>query len=112
MSAQAATIAYTVGATMPAAIAERYMHWLVTDHMAKVMRAGAFRAEAVLLDAESGATDRTVQARYGFLSRAALETYLRDAAPALRAEGLAAFPAELGIRFERSTGTISQPRTL
>lgn len=97
---------------MPALVAERYLHWLVTDHMAKVMHAGAFRAEAVLLDAEAGAAERSVEARYGFLSRAALDAYLRDGAPALRAEGLAAFPVELGVRFDRSIGLISQPRTL
>lgn len=43
--------------------------------------------------------------------RACFETYERDHAPRLRAEGLARFPVESGIRYSRSLGEIVGGRT-
>ena len=46
------------------------------------------------------------EARYLFDSREAFETYERDHAPALREEGLRAFPLDLGLSYTRTTGTV------
>jgi hypothetical protein len=42
-----------------------------------------------------------------FPSRKAFDTYLRDHAPALRADSLKHFPPESGITFERQVAEIA-----
>ena len=44
-----------------------------------------------------------VMAQYTFHDRAAYERYVRETAPALRAEGIAGFPT---ARFERMVGEV------
>ncbi|MEM7582754.1 MAG: DUF4286 family protein [Acidobacteriota bacterium] len=96
-------IAYTVACTFTdPAVAERWAAWLEDGHLEDVCAAGATRAVAVKLD---GDTIR-YEARYRFASRAAFEAYERDHAPRLRAEGLAKFPLELGLTYERAVGEI------
>lgn len=98
-------ITYTVTATLPdEETAFEYAAWLSSDHADKVRRAGADSA-AVVRVLEPGVPVR-VECRYIFPNRGALDTYLANHAPALRAEGLARFPAERGVRFERTVGEI------
>lgn len=98
-------VAYTVVATLPDAdLAREYTDWLTGGHAAAVVAAGAERACVIRI--EEPEEPIRVEARYEFSSRGALDTYLRDHAPALRAEGLARFGPETGIRLARSIGTI------
>ena len=105
-------LSYTVQATVPAALVSKYMHWLIHDHIAKLVDAGALAAEVRLLDAPAAPTPpappatRIVEAHYTFASREALDAYITNHAPRLRAEGLAAFPPDLGITFTRTVAEI------
>ncbi len=53
-----------------------------------------------------GGPGRTFEVRYHFPSREAFETYERDHASALRAEGLRLFPTEKGVTYRRCTGHV------
>ena len=104
-------IAYTVGCTFTdPAVAEAWIEWLRDGHLADVCAAGALDAEAVRVDdPRSGAPESgevRCEARYRFASRRAFAAYERDHAPRLRAEGLAKFPLELGLTYERTVGEI------
>lgn len=96
-------IAYTVACTFDdPAVADRWTAWLENEHLRDVLEAGATAARAVRLDGEPV----TIEVRYRFASREHFDTYERDHAPRLRAEGLARFPLELGLRYRRTVGTI------
>jgi Domain of unknown function (DUF4286) len=98
-------IAYTVAAILPSHdVAARYLDWLTSDHIAKVCAKGA--VSAVVVQVTDPAAPIRIESRYTFPNQSALDTYLSKHAPALRAEGLAAFPPAIGIRFERSVGVI------
>lgn len=97
--------AYTVIATLPdEQTAREYAEWLLHDHAARVVAAGA--GHAVIIRITDPARPIRVEARYTFPSRAALARYLEESAPGLRADGLRRFGPERGIAFERSVGTI------
>lgn len=102
-------VLYTVRADCPdEATAERYAAWLLGGHAAAVVAGGARSATVVRLDAADGAGPRrVVEVRYAFEARGALERYLREFAPALRAEGLALFGPQTGVRLERSVGEVA-----
>jgi Domain of unknown function (DUF4286) len=96
-------ISYTVRCTFKnREVSERWLSWLVEGHLAEVCAVGATSAMAVKLDGDPA----TIEARYLFASRQSLDAYLRDHAPRLRAEGLALFPVELGLRYERWVGEV------
>lgn len=96
-------IAYTVECTFTdPGVAEEWLAWLRDGHLADVCAAGALDAEAVKIDGP----EIRCEARYRFVSRAAFEAYERDHAPSLRAEGLARFPLERGLRYRRSVAEI------
>lgn len=96
-------VAYIVTASLPEqATLDRYVAWLHPSHTALVQQAGATKAEVIVLSDPP----LHVQARYEFTDQPALDRYLRDHAPRLRAEGLAAFPLSSGITFRREIGTI------
>lgn len=98
-------VAYTVKATLPdEATTAEYVHWLAHAHVAHVIAAGAASAQVIRITDPPQPT--SVEVRYLFPNRRALESYLAQHAPRLRAEGLARFPAERGIRFSRSVGTL------
>ena len=104
-----AEIAYTVRARCDGPhLAREFVSWLVDGHLAGVIAGGASAASVVLLDAVGDA--RTVEVRYRFSDREAFERYEREAAPALRAEGLERFAPGSGIAFERPVGEICHPR--
>ncbi len=85
------------------AVAERWARWIADEHLAEVCAAGAAGGDLVRLDGNPPCCE----VRYRFASREAFEAYERDHAPRLRSEGLAKFPLELGLRYERSTGEIA-----
>lgn len=99
------TLRYTVSAEFPdASTRDRYVAWLKGGHLRAVLAGGATAAEVVRID--DPAQPLRVQARYAFPDREAFARYEREHAPALRAEGLALFGGETGVRFERSVGTV------
>lgn len=65
--------------------------------------AGALSAEVIELDGDAIA----IEARYTFPDRETFERYQEKDGPRLREEGLALFPAELGIEYTRRVGTIA-----
>ncbi len=108
MSTSDRQLAYTVHASFEGddpRLVDRWIAWLRDEHLDDVRRAGALTAMVVRLDVDEGQRPRC-EARYHFASRSAFATYERDHAPRLRAEGLARFPPELGIRYLRSVGEI------
>ena len=115
-------ISYTVRATFPdQATRDRYVSWLTPAHTALVLAAGATKAQVVVLDQDDSANPSnpanapgqtnpapgwSVEARYQFPSRHALQQYTSTHAPALRADGLRHFGPETGVVFVRSIGVI------
>ena len=95
---------YTVSCTFTdASVAERWLAWLRHPHLQDVLDAGATSARAVRLDTDG---EVTIEVHYTFADRAAFEAYERDHAARLRAEGLEAFPLDLGLTYSRRTGEI------
>jgi hypothetical protein len=100
-----ARVAYTVTASLPdTPTRDLYEAWLLGGHVEQVRAGGAETAQVVRLSEPPMA----VQTRYEFASEAAFERYLRDHAPALRADGLARFGSLSGVSFRREVGTILQ----
>ncbi len=85
----------------------RYLSWLTPNHVAEVMAGGATSVRIVLPDRESETAPAVVETQYVFPSRKAFETYVRDHAPRLRADGLKHFPLESGITYARQTAEIA-----
>jgi hypothetical protein len=61
----------------------------------------------VLPDRADDAVPGVVETQYVFPSRKAFDTYMRDHAPALRANAQKHFPPESGITFERQVAEIA-----
>ncbi|MEZ6242820.1 MAG: DUF4286 family protein [Phycisphaerales bacterium] len=98
-------IAYTVSARCDSErVAREFVSWLVDGHLAGVIRGGASAAEILMLDPGAGGTQ--VEVRYRFSDRASFERYEREAAPALRAEGVQRFAPGSGITLSRTVGEI------
>lgn len=106
-------VAYTVSARHPTAeSASRYSAWLAAGHVQAVLAGGAESAAVIALDASGDSATgsvphRTVEVRYIFPSRAALDRYLTEHAPRLRAEGLALFGPGTGVTFARTVGEVA-----
>jgi len=117
------SILYTVRTTCPSVqVRGRYLAWLSPNHIAQVLAGGATSARIVLPDRISDpvrgepveSADRAgdhapaiVETQYTFPSRKAFDTYIRDHAPALRADGLKHFPPESGLTHERQVAEIA-----
>ena len=103
-------VMYTVRATCPdEATRSRYIEWLANGHVQAVMDGGATAAVIVQLDSEPAPASGTdgafkVEVRYAFQDRPALERYIQEFAPALRADGLRLFGPDSGVAFERTIG--------
>jgi hypothetical protein len=94
-------IAYTVIAHFTdSTVAEEWISWLQEEHLAEVLAGGALDAEVTLED-QKVAGEMRCEVRYHFASAESFAAYERDSAPALRAKGLARFPLERGIRYQR-----------
>ena len=118
-------ILYTVRATCPSIqVRGRFLSWLSPNHIMQVIAGGADSARIILPDranddapespepaggepVESVERAAVVETQYVFPSRKAFDTYVRDHAPALRADGLKHFPPESGIIFERQVSEIA-----
>jgi hypothetical protein len=101
-------ILYTVRTTLPTAqLLSRYLSWLVPDHIAAVKAGGAEAVRVVLPDRASDQAPAIVEAQYTFPSRKAFDTYIRNHAPALRADSLKHFPPGTGNTTERQVAEIA-----
>lgn len=110
-------ILYTVRASCPNVhVRGRFLSWLTPHHVAEVMKGGATAVRIVLPDRESDPAPGSpapvepaavVETQYVFPSRKAFDTYVRDHAPALRADGLKNFPPESGVTYTRQVAEIA-----
>jgi hypothetical protein len=92
-------IAYTVHCTIPdPEVATRWASWITGTHIADVCDAGALRGTLTALEGEP----RRFEVCYLFTSQESFRHYETEHAPRLRAEGLDAFPPQLGIRYTRT----------
>ncbi len=96
---------YEVRASVQPEVADAYREWL-EPHVREILAIPGFGgAELLAEDSEDGQRVWTV--RYHLDSRAALERYLRDHAPQLRADGIARF----GDRFKATRRVLELVRT-
>ncbi|HYC70854.1 MAG TPA: hypothetical protein VEB66_06585 [Opitutaceae bacterium] len=100
-------ITYVVRASFPSLqVRGRYLSWLAPDHVEAVRRGGADSVRITLYDPASPEGRPALETEYTFPSRKAFDAYVRDHAPALRADGLKHFPPESGVTFERRVGEL------
>jgi hypothetical protein len=85
----------------------RYLAWLSPNHVIAVKAGGASAVRIILPDRETDTAPAVVETQYVFPSRKAFDTYVRDHAPALRADGLKQFPPESGITSTRQVAEIA-----
>lgn len=98
-------IYYEVSAIIPEPrVADAWQAWIVHEHIADVIAAGAARGRLVRIDTAVNAP-RQYCVQYDFSSREALDHYLACHAPRLREEGLKRFPADQ-VTYARRTGVI------
>ena len=103
-------IAYTVRCDFTdAAVAAEWHQWLVDEHLADLLDAGAVQAEVVTLDEPAPGAAVTMESRYRFADRAGMDHYLSEHAPRLRDEGLSRFPLSLGLSYSRTIGVVHGP---
>jgi hypothetical protein len=101
-------ILYTVRASCPTLqVRGRFLSWLTPVHVLEVMKGGATTVRIILPDRESDTAPAVVETQYVFPSRKAFDTYVRDHAPALRADGLKHFPPESGVTYSRQVAEIA-----
>jgi hypothetical protein len=92
-----------------AKLADLWLEWLYTEHIAAVLLGGALDAEVIEIDEPQRSmegTQRVFELRYHFSSREAFSTYETGPAPGLRAEGLRRFPPDQGVFYRRAVGAI------
>jgi len=82
-------------------ILDDWVRWMGDEHLADVVAAGATRGRLIRIDGPTA----TFVCQYEFASRGALDRYLSEHAPRLRAEGTARFDAEQ-VAYSRHTGDI------
>lgn len=98
------SILYEVNAEFAnASIADAWAKWVLDEHIADVVAAGASSGRLVRIDGDDDVPRWSAQ--YEFTSRATLDAYLRDHAPRLREEGTRRFPSEK-VRYQRRVGEI------
>ncbi len=85
----------------------RFLAWLAPNHLLQVKAGGAQGVRVVLPDRTNDTAPAVVETQYVFPSRKVFDTYLRDHAPALRADVLKHFPPESGVTFERQVAEIA-----
>jgi len=95
---------YTVEARFPDdRVRQSYLDWLVSGHVRAVIQAGAMSGRVISIDDPPGLR---IQTQYEFANKAAFDSYVRQSAPALRAEGQRLFPPASGVTFERRSGAV------
>jgi hypothetical protein len=85
----------------------RFLSWLTPDHVLAVKAGGATAVRIVLPEREGESAPAMVETQYVFPSRKAFDAYLRDHAPALRADAMKHFPPESGVTFARQVAEIA-----
>lgn len=86
----------------------RFLSWLTPDHVLAVKAGGATAVRIVLpLPDRANDPSAVVETQYVFPSRKAFDAYLRDHAPALRADAMKHFPSESGVTFARQVAEIA-----
>ncbi len=80
-------------------IARRWVRWILEEHIADVVAAGALSGRLVRLDDPP----HSYVVQYEFASRESVEQYLRDHAPRLREEGARRFDTA-DVTYLRRTG--------
>jgi len=85
----------------------RYLSWLSPNHVVELMKHGATGVRIVLPDRAGDTAPAVVETQYTFPSRKTFDDYIRDHAPALRADGLKHFPPDSGITYERQVAEIA-----
>lgn len=96
-------LVYTVTATVPAAVADAYVAWLLDGHVQAVVAGGAQHATVTRLDGDP----IRVESRYVFATPADFARYEAEVAPGLRADGVARFVDPHGVSFTRWTGRLA-----
>ena len=101
-------ILYTVRATCKDVQQRgRFLSWLSPNHVLQVKAGGAAAVRIVLPDRADDSAPAVTETQYVFPSRKAFETYLRDYAPAMRADAMKHFPPESGVVFDRQVSEIA-----
>lgn len=94
---------YTVRVRFESAeTSQRWVAWMYDEHVEAVLEAGALSCELVQVEAEA----LVFEARYLFADKTAFQRYEAEQAPRLRQAGLAKFPVESGVRYERRQATV------
>ncbi len=98
-------------------VAARYLDWLIgrgefaESHARHVLAWGGTAADISTIDPPSppaaAEAPTTIECRYEFPSREALDRYLAEGAPTLRAEGKRLFLDPGGVRMSRRIGTLA-----
>ena len=78
-----------------------WVRWMGETHLDDVVAAGATRGRLIRIDGPTA----TFVCQYEFASRSALDRYLSEHAPRLRAEGVALFDSDQ-VSYTRRTGDI------
>jgi hypothetical protein len=93
-------VVYAVTATLPdQPTADRYLAWLTGGHIQTILASGADLARVVRPVDPPGPL--RIRSEYTFPSLNAYETYVQEHAPVLRADGLARFGPDTGVRLDR-----------
>ncbi|HEX2862587.1 MAG TPA: DUF4286 family protein, partial [Lacunisphaera sp.] len=101
------SILYTVRATCPTLhVRGRFLAWLSPNHLLQVKAGGASAARIILPDRANQEAPAVVETQYVFPSRTVFDSYMREHAPALRADALKHFPPESGVTFDRQMAEI------
>ena len=101
-------ILYTVRATCQNVQQRgRFLSWLTPDHVLAVKTGGATAVRIVLPEPAGDSAEAVVETQYVFPSRKSFDAYLRDHAPALRADAMKHFPPESGVTFARQVAEIA-----
>jgi uncharacterized protein DUF4286 len=82
-------------------VARRWVRWILDEHIADVVRAGASRGRLLRIDD----APHTYVVQYEFASRDSLDDYLANHATRLRTEGARRFDAN-EVTYQRRTAAI------
>ncbi|MBX3713980.1 MAG: DUF4286 family protein [Lysobacter sp.] len=106
-AARSRSVLYEVNIEVDAAAHDAYRAWL-GEHIAEILALPGFTGAKVfeVLDPPASAGRIALCVQYALKDQAALDDYLRDHAPRLRADGMARF----GDRFQASRRVLQQSR--
>lgn len=106
-NARGKSVIYEVNIEVDAAAHDEYRVWL-RDHIAEILALPGFKGAKVfeVLEPPPSAGRIGLSVQYALQDRAALDDYLRDHAPRLRADGMARF----GDRFQANRRVLRATR--